>query len=73
MADIIATATVTLTVEIKAHGCWADDTTMRQIHSQARESAINTLNRAFKNDVDLCNIRIVDTPNITSVITDYKK
>lgn len=67
--SIIATATVTLTIEIRADGCWADNTSIEQVHKQAKESAINILNRNV-NATEGSKIRIIGTPRIVSIMTD---
>ncbi len=67
--SVKATATVTLTIEVKADGVWADNTSMEQIHSQARESAIRILNKCVKEE-DKPKIKVIGTPKIISVMTD---
>jgi hypothetical protein len=69
--SITAIATVTLTIEVKAEGCWADNTSIEQVHKQARDSAIGILNRCVRPD-DRPLIKIIGTPRIVSVMTDNK-
>jgi hypothetical protein len=66
--SVTATATVTLTIEVKADGCWGDGSDIAQVHRQARESAVQILNRCV-NPTDRNKIKIIGTPKIVNVIT----
>ena len=42
-----ATATVTITLDIKIDSCWGDDCTLAQVKKQALVGAMSIINRAI--------------------------
>lgn len=63
---LIATAVVTLTVEVRANGSWGSDCKIDQVEKQAAESAIGYLLRQCARDQ---RVKIVGAPMVTTVMT----
>jgi hypothetical protein len=67
---VTAYATVTLTIEVRADGCWGPDCTLSQIDKQAKESAMQTIYNADKlhRFIKSGHLKIIGTPTVDRII-----
>lgn len=63
-------ATVTLTIEISNIGSWGSDCKIDQVYRQAREEAVDRINRAFKDDKR--GVRILGPVVVKAITTDVE-
>lgn len=65
-----ATATVTLTVEVKVESSWGTNCTIAQVHSQAAEAARGALRNAVAGSPAASRIKVIGEPEVRTVITE---
>lgn len=58
-------ARVTLTIEVACTSNWFGDTTVNQIHEQAKREALEKVNHT--------SIKVIGTPVVTMVLVDAKE
>ncbi|MGX1127364.1 hypothetical protein [Pseudomonas sp. HLS-6 TE3448] len=71
IARTTTSAKVTITLELSSLGSWGPDCTIDQVYRQAKEAAINRLNKVFKDHT--ASTRIVGRVIVEAVTTDLEK
>lgn len=69
---VSASARVTLTVEVACSGGgWGEGTKIEQVHKQAVDSALGTINQI--NSTGTASIRIIGEPKVIAVLMETEK
>lgn len=73
MSTVTAHATVIVTLEIQADGCWGPDCKLEQIDKQARESVLSMFSNIYGADklhrlMRSGKLRVVGRPQVTRVL-----